>query len=242
MNYLALIEDEYLTEKVVVSGERATYLKKIHNVAPNTVYELACIGAGTCLGRVEQVGTDSVTIVRSAIVSQDPPTGPTVVCGACRPQSVKKILQLCIAFSVKEIIFTGSDKSEQSYLLSKIMQQDSIRRGLFVEAIEQSGRVHIPKFSICKNFRALRSWLTANHPESRLLLAAQHGKHFMRSIVEQASDLLVLIGPEAGWSASELNYFESLAAQQISLAPGVLRVEQAVAAMLAVLYTERWQD
>ncbi|ODS49654.1 MAG: 16S rRNA (uracil1498-N3)-methyltransferase, partial [Halanaerobium sp. 4-GBenrich] len=63
-------------------------------------------------------------------------------------------------------------------------------------------------------------------------------KFFTENNVEAAAEILVIIGPEGGFSAAEVQQFKSeLGAQIITLGPRILRTETAgITALTAILY------
>lgn len=106
-----------------------------------------------------------------------------------------------------------------------------------IAACEQSGRNRIPEVA---PIQPLAQWLRAVRGQCAYVLAPGGGDGFpVRERPEGA--VHVLVGPEGGWSESELAACDAAGLQRVTLGPRVLRTETAGLAALAVLQA-RWGD
>ncbi|ENO90403.1 16S rRNA (uracil(1498)-N(3))-methyltransferase [Thauera linaloolentis] len=106
-----------------------------------------------------------------------------------------------------------------------------------VSACEQSGRNRIPEVA---SVRPLAQWLDAMRGQCAYVLAPGGGAGFpARERPEGA--VHVLVGPEGGWTESELAACDAAGLQRVTLGPRVLRTETAGLAALAVLQAH-WGD
>jgi len=120
-------------------------------------------------------------------------------------------------------------------------------RGLLVAALKQSGRCHLPELRPLAelhellaatvgeaSFGAAPVDLVGEKPLTATVAAAQAAR---RRLEGQAAppELLILIGPEGGWSARELQLFAARDVVPLRLGPHVLRTETAAVAGLAAL-------
>ena len=96
--------------------------------------------------------------------------------------------------------------------------------------------------SACKQSRRL--FLPALHPESTpealplagpALLAHPDGGALRAALPGAQSSLTLLVGPEGGFTESELRTFEDAGARRVSLGRSILRIESAAVAMLAAV-------
>jgi 16S rRNA (uracil1498-N3)-methyltransferase len=128
--------------------------------------------------------------------------------------------------------------------LSPVLADRSVKTGLnlerlkrvAVEAAEQCGRSDIPKINEPIKLKLLVEQLAS----SSQILVAEGVDTNLRTINREAlvgkSHLIILIGPEGGWSDEELSFFESLKnLAQINLSDLTLRAETAAITAIGLL-------
>ena len=97
----------------------------------------------------------------------------------------------------------------------------------------------MPIISIEKSFRryAERGRLAADFPTSMRIVAHPGADHSPPPSAPSAPDELpvLAVGPEGGWTASEIALLESLSFRRHSLGPRILRTDTALIALLAQL-------
>lgn len=104
-------------------------------------------------------------------------------------------------------------------------------RGVVVAAAEQSGRTQMPTVDAPVSFH---SYLVAAHAGLKLILAPG-GSHGLAAL-PAATRMTALIGPEGGFSATELDLADRHGWLRVGLGPRVLRTETAPVALLAALH------
>jgi|TARA_R100000005_G_scaffold85934_1_gene54572 16S rRNA (uracil1498-N3)-methyltransferase len=105
-----------------------------------------------------------------------------------------------------------------------------------ISACEQSGRSHLPQvFSP----ETLPSWLGNCTDDQRLVL--HHRAVPLPTAATPPASLSLLVGPEGGLSAAEIEAAEGAGFKPLALGPRVLRTETAPLAALAILQA-RWGD
>jgi RsmE family RNA methyltransferase len=72
-------------------------------------------------------------------------------------------------------------------------------------------------------------------PRRRRLIAHPSAPGLEHALPAGEAELVVAIGPEGGWIEAELRSFAALGFQPVAIAPSVLRVETAAAALLGQL-------
>ncbi len=119
--------------------------------------------------------------------------------------------------------------------------------GLLVAALKQSGRCHLPGLHPPASPQAVLAaapgevWFGSAPLDSppaaprTLLQAAVEAGARRRDGAPAPGELLLLIGPEGGWSPAELALFAARGARPLALGPHVLRTETAAAAGLTAL-------
>ena len=108
------------------------------------------------------------------------------------------------------------------------------------EAAMQSNRADIPQIGRVVSFEEfLRT--AALEPRALLLLPWEEGTESIKNILRQhpgAENIIVIIGPEGGFSAAEAATAKSRGFLPVSLGPNILRTETAALAVLSMISYE----
>jgi 16S rRNA (uracil1498-N3)-methyltransferase len=108
------------------------------------------------------------------------------------------------------------------------------------EAAMQSNRPDIPKVeALCKFVEFLRT--LNSDPGTLLLLPWEEGTVPIKNVLQGSRDIkriIVLIGPEGGFSAAEAEAARNRGFHLVSLGPNILRTETAAIAVLSMLLYE----
>jgi 16S rRNA (uracil1498-N3)-methyltransferase len=92
---------------------------------------------------------------------------------------------------------------------------------IIVEAAKQSKRYHLPQLDPPTSFEEM---LTMSAP-SRIILAERRGRSMKHALGR--SPVLYVVGPEGGWTDSELDRAEAAGFSLVGLGSGILRSETA---------------
>ena len=103
-------------------------------------------------------------------------------------------------------------------------------------ACEQCGRNRLP---VINSLQPLHSWLMATEAERKFVL--HHRSDTATTASNKPTSVALLVGPEGGLSAEEINAAEQAGYQSLRLGPRVLRTETAPLAAIAILQA-RWGD
>ena len=109
-------------------------------------------------------------------------------------------------------------------------------RKIALSASKQCGRVHLPLLSGPDSFINTLGELRRRYADARILYGAVHGQWIApdhRS--DNRPDYIVCIGPEGGFSDTEIKILSDLNALPVCLNPHILRIETAAIAFTAVL-------
>lgn len=106
---------------------------------------------------------------------------------------------------------------------------------ILIEACKQSKSARVPIIRpICRYQEFLE---TENEGRDLTLLADQFGRPLASYVseIEKAQDLRIIVGPEGGLSASEINHAQQYNIASLRLATSILRIETAAIAAVTVL-------
>ncbi len=105
-----------------------------------------------------------------------------------------------------------------------------------LEAAQQSEQWHVPSITVSQS---LASLLTNRAPHTMVLMLMERHSGTSVQMVELPRDahdvLLILIGPEGGWSNDELTMAQQSGITPVTLGPLILRAETAAIAALSIL-------
>ena len=111
-------------------------------------------------------------------------------------------------------------------------------QSVVVSACEQSGRTRVPKIAPVLD---LRDWLNALPPNTLKLVLAPGAAPAAKAPKRRDEPVLLLVGPEGGFSDMELALADLSGFVALSLGPRVLRTETAGMAALAMMQS-LWGD
>jgi len=107
-------------------------------------------------------------------------------------------------------------------------------QGVVTSACEQSGRALVPEV---KTPLSLHEWMAANDGSPRLVLDPAAATR-LSGFVLKCDSVSILVGPEGGFSAGEMDRVRANGIQAVSLGSRVLRTETAGPAAIAVLQAQ----
>lgn len=161
-----------------------------------------------------------------------------LVIGLSRPQTVKKVIQTAVMTGVRSLHLVQTEHGEKSYGTSHILEAKALHDET-IKALEQTGEGLSPAISVHRSFyhfaqNGLRA--IASNVETLKVLAHPGGVSLDSAPRLRQSDQGVLaVGPEPGWSVTELEIFEELDFMRVGLGPRVMRVEIALSFLLGQL-------
>ena len=166
----------------------------------------------------------------------------TIIVGVPRPQTVKKIIQIAVSFGIQAVHFVPFEKTVKSYLSSKVWKTDALNSELF-EALEQAGDVYGPLITLHQRsedfFSAHPEFITNNNAkkiifDGRDTATFQQRKAAIRND-ESMPPIILVFGPEAGFTEFERSYFQKKNFSMISLNERMLRLEHAICAAISLV-------
>ena len=181
--------------------------------------------------RIVSVGKKSAEaeIESAREVGNESPLRIVLVQSIARGEKMDLILQKATELGVAGIVPVHGERGEVRLEGERAEKRLRHWRSVVVSACEQSGRARIPEVAAP---RALADAL-ADLPLTRLLLDPEAAQPLPSSIVDNACALA--IGPEGGWSPSDITTLEAAGFVGARLGPRVLRTETAGLAAIAAL-------
>lgn len=190
-------------------------------------------------------GTLAQGIVRKADRRQSTVETQQITC-APRPESGRLILAVSYAkgqrfdWLVEKCTELGADHiaAVQYDRTVKLGSESAVERlgKIALAAVKQCGRLFVPELSGPKPLQKTITELKSRYPNSCFCCGDPQGSSPAAFIANcKDRDIVVLVGPEGGFSADEYDWILSENIERVSIHPNILRVETAAAAFCAVI-------
>lgn len=142
-----------------------------------------------------------------------------------RPPRATWLVEKATELGVAAIRFVGGERAPRRYGEATLAR---LRR-VAAAALEQSQQARLPELSGVHPWRELETLLAASAERRRLERGGE-----VWTPEGGAGRLMLVIGPEGGWSAAETATLDELGCRPTALGPTVLRVETAAVAAAAL--------
>ena len=153
-----------------------------------------------------------------------------VLQGLARPDHVDWTLQKTTELGVSHITLFNAARTQTPLKGSRLERKLAHWRGVAISACEQCGRARLPKIEFEPDLRAA---LARTIPGQRILLDAG-GAPLPSLLAAPSTGVTILLGPEGGLDAVEIQLARESGFASASLGPRVLRTETAAVAALSI--------
>jgi len=228
--------DQIADGTITLSGGDVRHISTVMRMKPGEAL-LLCDGAGTEYHvQILQVGSSEiVTEIKERSLREI--HGPRITLGQGLPKSDKMdwIVQKATELGVSNILPLVTERT-----IVKIRDEEkrTMRwQKICHEAAMQSNRPDIPHM---ENIQFFKDYIRTLNPEPRtlLLIPWEEGTRPIKDVLQAeqgARNIIVLIGPEGGFSAAEAALAQTKGFQAVSLGPNILRTETAAIAVLSMV-------
>jgi RsmE family RNA methyltransferase len=238
MNLILLFPEDFVGKtRVQISDYRATHIREILRAEVGRMLKVGLVNEGIGMGTIRQVEKDFVELEVEIQPGKVPIPDISLVIALPRPQTLKKVLEIAGAIGVRRLMLINTARVQKSFFSSKLLKDQAwlkhIRLGL-----EQGGRTYLPELSLHHSLMKFMGEMKKLIPAdaTRLIshvdvdntlwetpLAKPHQRH----------EIVCAIGPEGGWLQEEVEQFAENGFQPIRLGSAILRVENAICALLS---------
>lgn len=195
--------------------------------------------------------------------SSDHPILVSLILALPRPLQLGRMLPMIAQMGVDQLVLTGARKVPKDYFGSHLFRKPEVLRDKLIEGLCQAGDVRLPQLHVTKSlehfleydldrlFPADEYARVIAHPQRRKssLLSPSHdiasvsepirmrSVAFPRGDMDNPPRLVVAVGPEGGWEEpTELDLFEKMGFQHITLGARTLRSDCAVVSLLSLAH------
>lgn len=221
-----VVEGGATAARARVRGVNAEHLTRVLRAQPGQQYELAHQGR-VYLGEIEHISRDEVCFsIVEALPSAAPLPGITLAAALFKFDRFEWMLEKATELGVAALHPLTTRRTDPR-LAAAATRRRARWQSILFEAAQQSRRVECPLLHPC---RPLAAFLAAPPSGQRCLLSEMPGAPAFRACAEP---LLLLTGPEGGWTPEEIEAAQAAGFAPVSLGPLVLRCETAILAALA---------
>ena len=213
-----------------VAGEHVVRVMRLRPGAELTVFDGS---GGEWSAEIVSIARNSVRVrcIEFAAVERESPMQLTLLQSLARGEKMDWIIQKATELGVQRIVPVDSERSVVQFDEDRAGKRLQHWRAVAASACEQCGRNRLPSIDLPQ-------------PLPAALNAAGDGHRFIlepgaaRTLATAAIGLkaaVVLIGPEGGFTAAELNAAQQATFEPVSFGPRILRTETAAVAAITVL-------
>jgi len=159
-----------------------------------------------------------------------------IVQAACRNEKLEWMLQKCVELGAASVQIARSQRAELRLPAERRDKRLARWRKIVIEASEQCGRTLIPSVRWHERLGDIeaRGLCLCLHP------AGANSWPELCPCIRASDDITLAIGPEGGWSPSDLQVLREMGFRPMAFGPRILRTETAAAALLAAIQGVCW--
>lgn len=228
--------------EVVLSREVSHHITRVLRLREGDHIELRDESGQSWKARISKIEKKGVrvSLIEKVFLNAEPPVSILLFLALARPDRVDLAVRQATELGARKIVLFSSSRSpyriEKSRISDRVLRWEKIAR----EAVCQCGRRFPPEICYIHDFRDILMLLdeeVKNGPESLKIVAAEDAHENLYSVIEnekKPEKVAIAIGPEGGWTTSEISAFESSKWRLVSFGPRILRYETAVVVALAL--------
>ncbi|MDD2598507.1 MAG: RsmE family RNA methyltransferase [Kiritimatiellae bacterium] len=224
-----------LDGNVTLRGVRADHIRSVLKAKPGQTLKTGTINGPRGTSTVLEVSNDQICL-RCYHTKESPEPWFDLILAAPRPLVLKRLWPQLATLGAGKIFLVKASKVEKYYFSSQWVEAETVR-ALLIEGAVQAGSTHIPEFEIKMNFsHFMESELERLAPHTgRLLAHPGPVTRLRREWCAPGGRPLIAVGPEGGWTDSELKLFDAHGFSRFSLGERILRSDTACIALISVL-------
>jgi len=230
-----------LTSEMIITGEDAHHINHVLRMKPADKILVVATDGQVGVAEITGFNEHEVTAVLCETVADhsEPPVRVSLAQGLPKSDKMDYIVQKAVELGVSKLFPIAAERSVVKYDKNKQSARQERWQKIAIEAAKQCRRTSVPAVEPIQSLAELFSVL---EPTTAVLMLyegpAQTGiKDFLRDC--QAEEYLVLIGPEGGFSAAEVQLCQQHHVPTITMGPRILRTETASLAALSLILYEK---
>jgi len=235
MNLLLLDKNAFQGTTATVQGRQLKHMLEVHRAQLGDTIRIGCIGGKIGLGTITELNDTQAKI--DVVLSESPPDKLplTLVLGLPRPKMLKRILQTVTAMGVERIILVNTYRVEKSYWQTPLLSDKAIAEQVIL-GLEQARDTVPPIIELEKRFKPFVEDRLPDIIGNDLALIA-HPHTELAAPADLNKRICLAVGPEGGFIPYEVEKLNEAGCKSIHMGPRILKVETAVPALIARLFS-----
>ena len=257
MTRLFLPPEELTSDNVVITGDNARHLALVLRIEAGELIEVLDGNGHKYTCTVSRVHKKEVvaSIINKESYSAESPVAITLAQGVARGEKMDLVIQKSTELGVQRIIPVITERSQVRHT-----QKLERWRKIAASASQQSGRDKIPEIlepvamkdflsetvqmQLAKNVMRVMPAKAGSQKKEilKIILSESCQEQNLKKILNTEKDskqILLLIGPEGGFSKEEITGAVEIGFMEVSLGPRILRTETAPIAVISIIQYER---
>ncbi len=231
-------EDLIAPGRIGLGGRRLEHITGVLGAACGDSLRVGELGGRLGQGRIVALDRRQVQI-EFQLDSEPPAKLPvTLVVALPRPKMLRRILRAVAEFGVGELYLVNSYRVEKSYWQTPVLQAATLREYL-LQGLEQGRDTILPAVHCERRFKPFVEDRLPAICLGRNALLAHPGPASAPLPADPAGHSVVAIGPEGGFIDYEVQKLVEAGFTPAALGPRILRVENAIGAVLGRLLNAR---
>ncbi len=228
------IADEVSGNRAALTGSHAAHLSRVLRARVGQEFEIAT-GASVRSGRVTRIDHDRVEFELGDEINATATPNLTLALSIFKFDRMEWAIEKCTELGAARIVPVIASRTE-THLAAAASKRVERWQRIARQASEQSRRNSTPEINQPVKLTAA----LALPGTMRIVLAESEQQTMLKDVLHTHSprDIVLALGPEGGWTPSELELFRDAGWIAASLGNTILRAETAAIAALAVTLSE----
>jgi 16S rRNA (uracil1498-N3)-methyltransferase len=224
--------------RATITGVELNHLRRVLRLGPQdrvVVFDDAgCEHEGIIRSLSDDRG--EIDIIRSYQVNNESPLKTTLALGLTKGEKMDWVVEKATELGVHTVVPFVSSYTIPKLNETKVAQRSERWQKIALSAAKQCGRVRIPEILALTDFRDFLEPIWRD--KLRLLFwekECQHGLLELKETRTSIGEVVVMIGPEGGFSAHEAALALEQGFKAVRLGPRIVRAETAAVAALSAV-------
>lgn len=220
---------------ILLPEEEALHIRKVLRLRPGAEIELFDGEGGIARAQITSIAHKvSVKILDFTTVARETESRLQVGQGILKGKKMDLVVQKCTELGVSTFIPVLADRCQAGNVIGQKKKKHQRWQRIIESSCGQCRRNHLMNLYEPKHFNEL---VVETEPPVKLLFWEEEKDFHLSDLPEMTGgrDVMILLGPEGGFSKEEVQVAQSHGYQSISLGSRILRAETATIASVAIL-------